>query len=264
MKPVLILTATLFAASASAAFSASSDWFEMEGARIRLVTTGEPDAQGLLKGTLDIALKPGWKTYWRDPGDAGVPPMIDVPANVLDAELSFPAPQRHDEGDFQWAGYDYPLGLPVTFTIKGAAALQPITADVFLGVCEAICVPVQARLSVDPGQGPENAGDKALVEAAFNAIPKPATEEFGVKVVSKPGDTDVLLEAAFPGNPDTAELFLAGGDGYSFTTPVRTIRNGKTYFETIVSLPARLGTGPGLHYTLVTDTGAVNGLLPYF
>ncbi len=54
--------------------ASSSDWFETEGARIRLVTTGKPAADGKLKGMLDIELKPGWKTYWRDPGDAGVPP----------------------------------------------------------------------------------------------------------------------------------------------------------------------------------------------
>ena len=43
-------------------------------------------------GVLDIDLKPGWKTYWRDPGDAGVPPQLDVSAstNVAGAELRFP------------------------------------------------------------------------------------------------------------------------------------------------------------------------------
>src|SRR5688500_18454149 len=52
------------------AHASSSEWFEMEGARIRLVTASKPDADGRLRGILDIELKPGWKTYWRDPGDA--------------------------------------------------------------------------------------------------------------------------------------------------------------------------------------------------
>ena len=49
---------------------------------MRLVTTGSRDADGRLEGILDIELKPGWKTYWRDPGDAGVPPTIDVSAST--------------------------------------------------------------------------------------------------------------------------------------------------------------------------------------
>ena len=61
--------------------------------------TGPADEKGVLQGALEIDLKPGWKTYWRDPGDAGVPPTIDATAssNVASAELSFPAPHRFDE-----------------------------------------------------------------------------------------------------------------------------------------------------------------------
>jgi DsbC/DsbD-like thiol-disulfide interchange protein len=73
-----------------------------------------------------------------------------------------------------------------------------------------------------------------------------------------------VLEARFPGAPASAELFIAGDEGYSFTAPKRTIEDGKVIFTTEVSLPARTGTGPGLHYTLATDAGSVSGLLPYF
>ncbi len=63
---------------------------------------------------LEIDLKPGWKTYWRDPGDAGVPPTLDASAssNIASAELSFPAPQRFDDGFAIWAGYKEPVGIP--------------------------------------------------------------------------------------------------------------------------------------------------------
>ena len=147
-----IAALSLTLAAAGGAQASSSAWLETDGARIRLVTTGAPDAQGHLKGMLDIQLKPGWKTYWRDPGDAGVPPTIDVSANpdIERVDIDFPVPQRHDEGDFQWAGYDYPVALPVTFTFKAGSGSSPIEADVFLGVCETICVPVQAKFSVDP------------------------------------------------------------------------------------------------------------------
>jgi DsbC/DsbD-like thiol-disulfide interchange protein len=259
--PAMVLA---FIASGGAQAS-SSDWFEMEGARVRLVTIGQPDAKGRLKGILDIDLEPGWKTYWRDPGDAGVPPTIDASANpnIVKAELDFPAPQRHDDGDFKWAGYDYPLALPVTFTLKDANGPATIDADVFLGVCETICVPVQAKLSVDPVSDPDNAADGAAVSAAFAAIPAAASAEFGVEVAEKAGDK-AGLKAAFPGDPETAELFIAGEDGYVFTTPVKEERDGQTFFTIEVTRPGETPKGQGIHYTLVTDGGAVSGVLPYF
>jgi DsbC/DsbD-like thiol-disulfide interchange protein len=82
-------------------------------------------------------------------------------------------------------------------------------------------------------------------------------------VVSKPGDTTMVFEASFPGDPVSAQFFIAGEEGHTFTTPERMEKNGKTFFSTEVALPAHLGTGRGIHYTLVTDAGAVSGLLPY-
>jgi DsbC/DsbD-like thiol-disulfide interchange protein len=266
MRSVLLLATTILSvATGGHALASSSDWVEMEGARVRLVTAGGPDAQGRLKGILDIDLKPGWKTYWRDPGDAGVPPTIEVLANpnLVGAKLDFPAPQRHDDGAFQWAGYDYPVALPVTFTLKDVKGPSAIEADVFLGVCETICVPVQAKFRLNPGDDPDTHADKAAVTAAFEAVPYPATAEFGVRVAGKETDT-VLLEASVPGDPGSAELFVAGEDGYVFTTPVRETRDGKAFFSFEVIRPDETPTGPGIHYTLVSGAEAVNGVLPYF
>jgi DsbC/DsbD-like thiol-disulfide interchange protein len=256
---------SLTLAAAGSAQASSSAWLETDGARIRLVTTGEPDAQGHLKGMLDIQLQPGWKTYWRDPGDAGVPPTIDVSGNpdIERVDIDFPVPQRHDEGDFQWAGYDYPVALPVTFTFKAGSGSSPIDADVFLGVCETICVPVQGRFSVDPAAASDDPLDEAGVTAAFAAIPEAAKPGFSVTLAEK-SETTATFEASFPGTLSTAELFVAGADGYVFTTPVRQERDEKTFFTVEVTRPDETPVGPGLHYTLATDAGAVSGVMPYF
>ena len=267
MKAALPASALLFALlAAGPALASSSEWFETDGARVRLVTTGKADPDGRLTGILDIDLKPGWKTYWRDPGDAGVPPYVDVAAstNVAGAELDFPAPQRHDEGDFKWAGYDFPVALPVTFTLKTPGEPAIINADIFLGVCETVCIPVKTKLTLDPASDPDNPDDAAAVSAAQAALPKPEQPDFGVKVVSDPGDTTVVLEASFPGDPATAELFIAGDGDYTFTAPKKIERDGKTLFSVEAGRPAQRGRGAGLHYTLVTDNGSVSGLLPYF
>lgn len=261
-----ISTALLATVAADQALASSSDWFEMEGVRVRLVTAGGPDADGTLKGALDIELEPGWKTYWRDPGVSGVPPTIDATSagGAVPASFDFPVPQWQEDADVRWAGYDRSVVFPVTFTIGANAAKTTIDASIFLGVCEMICVPVQAKLAVDPMRDPKNADDMTVVAKAFAAVPPPARPDFGVTVVSKPGEAELVLDAVVPGDAQTAELFIAGDEGYTFTAPVRTVRDGKTLFTTKASLPAKPATGKGLHYTLVTDKGAVNGLLPYF
>ena len=86
--------------------ASSSDWFETEGARDPAGHHGQADAEGRLNGMLDIELKPGWKTYWRDPGDAGVPPTIDVSAsqNIVGARVRFPGAAAARRRRFQMGG----------------------------------------------------------------------------------------------------------------------------------------------------------------
>lgn len=251
--------------AAAPAHASSSAWFEAEGGRFRLVTSGAPDASGKLQGVLDIELKRGWKTYWRDPGNSGVPPLIDVTAsrNVSAAEFSYPAPQRHDDGYSKWAGYDYSVRLPVSFTIPATSEPSMIAADVFLGVCETICVPVQARLEVVPAADPDNADDAALVKAALAALPAVAQPEFGVIVKSSEGEHISLL-ASSPGAPEAVDVFIAGTDGYQFGTPVRHLETGKPVFTIkVLERPATKPSGKGIPYTLTSAAGAVEGFLPY-
>ncbi|RUV48671.1 hypothetical protein EOA88_39080, partial [Mesorhizobium sp. M5C.F.Ca.IN.020.14.1.1] len=181
---VLLLSAAVGCGTGLPAAASSSTWYNSEGGRVRLVTSGKPDEAGRIHGVLDIALKPGWKTYWRDPGDAGVPPQIDISAstNIANATFSFPPPQRHDDGYGKWAGYDHPVSLPVTFTVSAPNEPAVIDADIFLGICETICIPLQTKLTIDPGSDPDNAEDAALVKAALATLPAPARPDFGVNI----------------------------------------------------------------------------------
>lgn len=252
-------------ASSLTAIASSSGWRDSEGGKIRIVTAGKPDTQGRLNGVLEIALKPGWKTYWRDPGDSGVPPQIAVTAstNVTAAKLSFPAPQRHDDGYSQWAGYDHPVALPVIFTIKTPDDPVLIEAEVMVGVCETICIPLQAKFSLDPDVGSDNPDDAAVVMAAQAALPGAARPDFGVS--SLPGDPETLIvEATVPGDGASADFFVAGEDGYMFGTPVRSEKAGKIVFTVpILDRPSAAPTGDGLFYTLTDAGSSVSGTLPY-
>lgn len=250
------------------AAASSSDWFETQGGSIRIVTAGKPDESGRISGMLDIALKPGWKTYWIDPGDTGVPPQIDVASssNISAATMAFPAPQRHDDGDNVWAGYDYPVAFPITFTVQSPNQPVTINASVFLGICETICIPVQASLTVEPSADPDNAGDAALVAAATGSLPQEAKPEFGVKVIEggEGGKNEVLVEAVMPPGYEATDFFLAASDGFSFGMSEPAQKDGKQLFSVkVLDRPGNRPEGAGLHFTLTTTQGAVSGLLPY-
>jgi DsbC/DsbD-like thiol-disulfide interchange protein len=265
MRNLLLTAAFIATAFPASAPAASSAWLETDGGRVRLVTTGAPDGRGTLTGAIEIDLKPGWKTYWRDPGGSGVPPTLDVSEspNIASAELSFPAPERFDDGYAKWTGYKHSVTLPVQFTVKALADPAKIDATIFLGICETICIPVQGRLAVDPGSDPHDSADAAVVQAALAALPSPETPDFGAsKFRSEPGK--LVVEARLPDRSGHVDLFVASEHGYVFGAPERQEKDGKILFSLpILEQPATAPTTGTLRYTLVTDTGSVDGTLSF-
>ena len=93
---------------------------------MRLVTSGKADEAGRIQGVLDIRLKPGWKTYWLEPGASGIPPQVslDPQHGISFSGLRFPAPKAFHDGIASYTGYDHSVSLP-TFT---KAARRPATS----------------------------------------------------------------------------------------------------------------------------------------
>lgn len=236
-----------------------------EGVRMRLVTTGLPAADGTLQGALQIDLEPGWKTYWRDPGGSGVPPSIDLSktAGAALLEVGYPAPMRFNDESGPWVGYKHSVAFPLSLRVTSAEAPAQISADVFIGICQDICIPVQASFAIDVAGDPDNAEDAAIVNAALAALPAPAEPGFGVTPRSA-DETWLTAEAAFSGDPDSVDLFVAGADGYAFGAPTKRVQGHSVVFTLpILERPGAKPAGDGLPYTLVTQSGAVQGRLPY-
>src|SRR5271165_2440118 len=145
---------------AGLADSFSSAWATGAKSEARLVAAGRT-----LAG-FEIRLAPGAITYWRDPGDAGVPPTFDFAGsdNVAKVEPVFPAPKRIKESDGSEAfGYDHDVVFPLL--IEPSDPAKPVTLAVHANyaVCERICLPAEARLKLTlPGAASPYA---ALVEA---------------------------------------------------------------------------------------------------
>lgn len=248
--------------AASPSFAASSQWQRSEGGSVRLVTSGLPDAEGRLRGALEINLKPGWKTYWRNPGASGIPPEIDLSRSphVTAAEIRFPAPERVHDGETVWAGYKHSVRLPVTFTLDRADAVTLIDADVLLGICETICIPFQASFVFDPGADPDNQSDAFTVEMAHAGLPAPADDTFGITGLELQ-DGVLVVEAHLPAGANRPELFIDHEKPYLFGTPVLSSFDGGVaeFAVEIFASPGQALAESWLNYTLSSGGRAVEG-----
>ena len=134
----------LSVASAHAAEPYASDWAKGLKSSARLIA-----ASRTLAG-VEIQLAPGAITYWRNPGDAGLPPTFSFEgsSNLAHAEVRFPPPIRIREGDGEAFGYDRSVILPIEAQASDPAKPVELALKLDYAVCEKICVPAQARLNL--------------------------------------------------------------------------------------------------------------------
>lgn len=153
---------------------------------------------------LELVLAPGWKTYWRNPGDSGVAPVFDWAgsANLGAVRMHWPAPEAIISGGDQTWGYHDRLVLP--FTAAPATPGQPVTlaARVDFGLCDDICVPAHVDLAAPaPGPAPD-----PVIAAAMAAVPGPAAppacalaatdDGASVAITLPPGADAAMIEVA--------------------------------------------------------------------
>ena len=162
------LALALFGAPARAADSFATDWAQGAKSQARLIAGG-PGLAGF-----EIKLAPGAITYWRDPGDAGLPPTLDFSAseNVASVEPLFPAPRRLPEADGGEAfGYDGGVIFPLRVTPRDPAKPVTLALQADFAVCEKVCLPAKAHLALTlpAGAGSPYAG---AIDAALAAAPR--------------------------------------------------------------------------------------------
>ncbi|OYU20152.1 MAG: hypothetical protein CFE34_01630 [Rhodobacteraceae bacterium PARR1] len=128
--------------------------------------------QGSRMAGLEMAFAPGWKTYWRAPGDAGIPPVFDWTGsqNVKSVRLHWPRPSVFHLNGMQSVGYHDALVLPLEVEPIDPAQPVALRMRVDLGVCKDICMPATLDLSADltPGGG-DAAIRAALADQPINA-----------------------------------------------------------------------------------------------
>lgn len=237
--------------------AASSEWVGAEGGAVRLVAK-PASGDGKLRAALDIRLEPGWKTYWRDPGESGIPPMVDVasPEGSAGVEIGYPAPQRFNDGYSTWVGYDGPVSLALTIDLPAGA--RKLSASVLVGICETICIPLQADLALDLGDDTNGQADADLVDAAFAALPRGAGPSFEASL-GDVSETRIVVDTRAPSTQDIS-LFVASSGNWLFGTPTRLGNSNSTAFEVPVFAAPDAPSAPQLiHYILAAGGDAVAG-----
>ena len=126
--------------------------YETPHTRIRLFTAGPAEGAdaALPMIGIEIMLEPGWKTYWRTPGE-GIAPSFswDESLNLKEAQVLWPAPVRFADGEGSSVGYREKVVLPVAITPQDPSKPVSVSLAVAYGVCKDICMPVEAELSLD-------------------------------------------------------------------------------------------------------------------
>lgn len=137
-------------------------------------------ADGHHMAAIELVLAPGWKTYWRAPGEVGLPPAFDWAgsANVAGATFHWPAPEVIESGGMVFLGYHDSLVLPVEIATQGTGPVE-VALAMDLGVCKDICMPARVELrGVFDGAG---ASDPVIL-AALDQVPQRASAPMTCKI----------------------------------------------------------------------------------
>jgi DsbC/DsbD-like thiol-disulfide interchange protein len=210
MRAALGLAATLFASSLAIEARAddASPWQRDGHSAVRLLAGSRSGA--VLLGGIALRLQPGWKTYWRTPGDSGVPPRFDFSKsdNIEAVTVMWPAPTKFDDGAGGYSlGYRDQVVLPLRIVAKNADKPVTLRAGISYAVCEKLCIPVEANAEL-AFTSVASTEDSSLF-AALDTVPKPANvgdpNPLTIRDVKRDGKSTVLVDVV---SPDARELAL--------------------------------------------------------
>ncbi len=206
----------------------SSNESKSEFGSVRLVSAVE--ATGTLQQIplgLHVSLPEGWKTYWRSPGDAGLPARIDWSgsANLAAAEIRWPIPERFSLFGLETFGYEREVVLPILARPTKAGEAMTLVASVDYLVCKDICVPITAELKLELPAGPPLPSEQAHLIDRFNVRVPSVLTAAGLTIedatTSGSGEKSRLIVVARSDAPFAKpDLLIEGPAGLAFGKPV--------------------------------------------
>lgn len=252
-----VLSAFGLAVAMQVAAAATTSWQDLGGGRARMLAELDP-ATLTVSGVVEFALEPGWKTYWRQPGASGIPPMFDFSGSrdfVADAPR-FPVPEHVVLPDSDFVGYRGRVLFPFSGSVGSMGRDGRIRLDLLAGVCRDICIPATARFEI-PFSGLMVSDPQAqqAIEQAELAMPGEPRPDFRIESATI-GDGEVAIRARVPAAIGKAELFVEGPGDWRLVpaVPLEDAGTERGFRLDLAGVPADADIpGTSLRFTLVQN-----------
>ena len=203
------------------------EWSKNEHVEMRLVSAvqavGEHETLPL---GLQFRMKPGWKLYWRSPGDAGFPPrpIWSGSENISDVHIDWPAPTRFSISELETLGYTEEVVLPLTARLERSGAPTTVRTKVDYLTCKDICIPYQASAELRLPSGVASASSHAHLLDQFRARVPGDGKRHGLSIsgvqLASAGKEVKLIVVATAREPFVApDIFVEGPEGSFFARP---------------------------------------------
>jgi DsbC/DsbD-like thiol-disulfide interchange protein len=245
----------------------ASPWEADAHSQLRLIAGSNRAGQDLRAG-IDLELAPGWKTYWRYPGDSGVPPRFDFSAstNVALVEVLWPAPARFSDGGGFSIGYHDHVVLPLRIVPSVPGTPVQLRLKLSYAICEKLCVPAEGQAELTLRPGPSTLDNELAVAEA--RVPKPekvgAEAPLAIRAVRRVAEGDhgkIIVDVAAP--KDVPVDLFAEGPTAEWALPLPEPRRSASpdlrsfAFELDGLPPDTKPEGAELTFTLTAGTQAI-------
>ena len=203
----------------TAAFAARSEWSPVDEAQLRLLLV--EGAEGRIDGGIELLLEPGWYTYWRNPGEAGVPPVFNFSGsdNVANVEVHFPAPVRYDDGLSVSLIYRDEVVFPLSITPIDAGAPVTLRLSAKFGVCSEVCIPTgaESEVTLAPGAVADPLANARLSEFQGRVPKAPESGRLDIESVTAEAEA-LIIDVRMP-DSSYSDLFAEPPAGWYIGQP---------------------------------------------
>lgn len=240
---------------AAPALAAASPWQEISpGVRARLISS-DALAEGHTMAGLEIQLPSQTYTYWRVPGETGIPTQIDLSTSVgiSSPDVYWPTPAVDSSAGYRDYVYGGVLVIPFSFGADDAGVV--LNAKVNLGVCSDMCVPANATFSLPIAFDKADPAQSIRIDQAMAKTPIPWDQPrppFG-DVIAGPGGS-IDIHAPDPSIDPDSLIADIGDPSVIFSAPQKSPDGTLWTLRPLGSVAPRL-EGTSVQLLFVTPNG---------
>ncbi len=186
----------------------TSSWSQDSKSAVRLIAGSNKGGDAPLRAGIEVKLQPGWHTYWRYPGDSGVPPRFEFAGseNLKTVKVRYPAPRLFSDDSGNSIGYSDRVIFPIQVTPRQAGKPVMVRLKIDYAVCEKLCVPAEGR--ADLGLAPGPSANDAELSAAEAQVPVPVAATDADLSARRVNDAAKPLVAVDLKTPDARPVVL--------------------------------------------------------